>query len=341
MTESVKIIQAAIVHSLLKEQHSSKVVLNLRDELVNVKPALQRLVGAVHDAYAKRAGKSYGAFEKDAELYPAQTHIRQIAEHGGAVFVEASKSLMRILAKEAGDESLATGGYVLMADLLTGGTRWLLVAVLTDVAGAAIDDDLDVVDSTHLDLSVMRFAGRVNLTDWEAGSERYISFLRGKKSSVSEYFQKFIGCSTVIKPLQETQRLVAVIKKFCADQALDDERKEKLLADVDTFGRLCIKDNRLLELDVLANQVWPDDPDLLRTALADSDPPISDGFIPDARSLLPLKKFKAKTKTWALEFERSAMADHTIRFDAEKRELKITDIPADIAEKLRDEFSND
>lgn len=341
MIESTKIIQAAIVHSLLKSQYSADVSMHLRDKLLNVTPALQRLVGAVHEAYSNRAGKSYGAFEADAELHPAQTHIRRIASTEGDVFVEATHALMRILAKEAGNESLATGGYVLFVDLNNGATRWLLVAVLTDVAGAAINNDLDVVDATHLDLSAMRFAARVNLTDWNAGAERYISFLRGKKSSVSEYFQKFIGCSTVIKSLQETQRLVATLKQFCVDQALDDARRERLLAEVDAVGRLCIKENRVLELEVLANQVWPDEPSLLQAAFANAEPPIADGFIPDGRSLLPLKKFKARTAGWTLEFERSAMTDHTIRFDPEKRELKITNIPADIAERLREEFLND
>lgn len=334
-------ITEAIVHKLVKVQGSKDVDIELKGALPTITPALQRLVTFVHDAYSKRSGKSYGAFEADAELHPTQTYLRRLINEGKGSFVDVSHSLMKVLADKAKKESFATGGYVLIVDMNNGATRWFLVAVLTDVAGAAINADLEVIDATHLDLSAMRFAGRVNITDWDAGAERYISFLRGKKSDVSEYFQDFIGCSTLIKPLQETQRLVQVVKKFAVDQGLDEATREKLLAEVHGFALACAKEKRELDLDALANHVWPDDPEVLQTVFGSADPAISDGFIPDGRALGGLTKFKAKTPTWSIEFDRSAMSDHTIRFDAKTRELKITQIPDDIAAKLSQEFSND
>lgn len=339
--EAVQTVRSAIVHKLLKARGSKEISIEARDTALDTTAALQKLVDAVHDAYAKKTGKSYGAFENNAELHPAQTYIRKLVDEGEQAFVGASKDLLRLLAQKAKKEQFATGGYVLIADIFNGANRFFLVAMLTDVAGAAITDDLEVVESVHLDLSAMRFAGRVNITDWYAGNDRYISFLRGKKADVSEYFQDFLGCSTLIKPLQETQHLVGAVKKFATDHELDDQRREKLLAEVDAYGRECIKEGKPLELETLANRVWPEEPAVLQDALAKSDPPISDGFIPDGRGLRELKKFKASTKTWTLEFERAAMSDHTIQFDPKTRVLKITQIPDDIAAKLTQEFSND
>lgn len=340
-TETFQIIQSAIIHKLTKTQGDKQIVVDERNALLAITPALQKLVDTVHDYYAKRVGKSYGAFRDDVVNNPAQTFIRRLVDDGQPAFVDISKSLLSILADRAKKETFSTGGYVLMADIVNGATRWFLVAVLTDTAGAAINDDLEVVEATHIDLSAMRFAGRVNITDWDSGAERYISFLRGKKSEVSEYFQEFFGCSTLVKGSLETQRMVGVVKKFAVDQGLDDIRREKLLADVDSFSRKCIKDQRPLELESLSNYAWPDAPELLQTAFAESDPAISDGFEPDGRSLNSLKKFRAKTATWAIEFDRGAMADHTIQFDRQKRELRITNIPDTIAAELIAEFSND
>lgn len=339
--ESSHAIRAAIVHKLQKTQGDLNLRVDPRHELLPINHALQSLVEMVHDAYGKRVGKSYGAFQEDATIHPAQTIIRQLVGQGPDTFVDHSKALLNLLADKAKRQAFATGGYVLMVDSTQGGTHWFLVAVLTDVAGAAITNDLNVIESNHLDLSAMRFAGRVNISEWEAGAERYISFLRGKRADVSDYFQDFFGCATRMKDSEDTQRMVAAIKKFAADQQLDEARREQLLGTVDTIGRTCIKNKTPLDLESLANQVWPDNPELLLQALAESDPPISDGFIPDGRSLLPLRKFRAKTKTWTLEFDRGAMNDHTIRYDAANRELKITKIPDDIAAQLQAEFSND
>lgn len=341
---SSQTIHNAIVHNLVKAQGTRTVDTELRATPLAVTATLQRLIDAVHEAYANRAGKSYGAFEPDAVVHPAQTYIRTFLNGDGQDpehFISVTHSLMSILADRAAKESFSLGGYVLMADLSNGATRWFLMAVLTDVTGAAINADLEVVDATHLDLSAMRFAGRINLTDWQGGVDRYISFLRGKKADVAGYFQNFIGVSTLIKPVQETQRLVQLVKQFALDQGLDDQRRERLLEEVHHFGIDCSKHKRELDLNALANRVWPENPEVLQTAFARADPPLADGFVPDGRTLGSLRKFKAKTASWALEFDRSAMSDHTIQFDAAARTLTISHIPDDIADRLNAEFAPD
>lgn len=334
-------ISTAIVHGLKKASGERAATTDLRATCLAVTPALQRLVDAVHGDYVTRLGKSYGAFEADAELFPAQTHIRKLLADGTPDFVAITHGLMRILADSASGESFATGGYVLMADVGTGAARWLYVAILTDVAGAAIDANLDVIESTHLDVSALRFAGRINLTELAAGGERYISFLRGRKSEVSAYFQEFLGCSTVMKPLVETQRLVQAIKQFAIDNELDEPTKERLLKETFDFAQECIKEKRDLYLDALANRVWPDEPAVLKTALGKADPPISDAFMPHGTALRPLRKFVARTANWSLEFEREAFIDHTITFNPADKTITIHTLPDDILSRLNEEFRND
>lgn len=338
------IIHNAIVHNLVKVQNTREATARIRPTPLVLSEPLQSLVEAVHEAYSGRSGKSYGAFQDDATLHPAQTLIGQLLtadSQDGASFVAMTRSLMALLVEQARKEQFATGGHVVMADVADGATRWFLIAILTDVAGSAINADLEVVSTTHLDLSAMRYAGRVNLTDWANGVERYISFLRGKKVDVAEYFQSFIGVSTLLKPLAETQRLVAVIKTFAADRALSEPVRERLLADVHEVCMSSAAAGLPLELDALANRVWPDVPAALQSAFGRAEPPLPDGFVPDRRGLLGLRKFKAKAANWSLEFDRSAMADNTIRYEAASRRLTISGIPDDIAEKLNREFAQD
>lgn len=334
-------IHHAIVHNLDKVAGQREASVRLGRSALPVTPALQRLVNAVHVAYEERVGKSYGAFEADAELHPAQTHIGKVSRADGPGFVAITGQLMAILAQRAKTEIFATGGHVLMIESGRGAARWFLVAMLTDIAGAAIDQNLNVVETNHLDLSAMRFAGRVNLTDWAAAGERYISFLRGRKAEVSGYFQEFLGCSTIIKPMVETQHLVKEIKRFAENQNLPESRREQLLHETDAFARACIKEGRPLELEALANRVWPDDPAILKTSFAQADPPIADGFQPDGRALKGLRKFSARAQNWKLEFDRDAMIDQTISFDREAGTLTIHHLPDDVRAQLAAEFRND
>ncbi len=67
---------------------------------------------------------------------------------------------------------------------------------------------------------------------------------------------------------------------------------------------------------------------------------LSDGFIPDARSLRRLVTFYGKTPSWKLEFNRSALTHGLIRFNDDET-LTITNLPAELRDKLRAETEVD
>src|SRR3546814_4093830 len=88
--------------------------------------------------------------------------------------------MMETLRSQAQARSASTGGHVLFAHFRREGHDYLLVAIITDKLSAALTSQRDVRDVRHLDLDGFCFAGRINLTAWAIGDERYISFLKGK-----------------------------------------------------------------------------------------------------------------------------------------------------------------
>ncbi|GAP24073.1 hypothetical protein GLF_0955 [Gluconobacter frateurii NBRC 101659] len=84
-------------------------------------------------------------------------------------------------------------------------------------------------DVKHLDLEGFRFAGRINLTAWAAGAERYISFLKGK-SDVSEYFRLFLGCDSVVEARVDTSNLVMALKEFVTAEKMTERDGNEFLA---------------------------------------------------------------------------------------------------------------
>ncbi|WP_084679893.1 nucleoid-associated protein [Curvibacter lanceolatus] len=330
----------AVVHKLEKAAGAPARIVEARASLDIQDEPLQTLVNQVHAVYGSREAKSYGKFDPELSPVSAELHLKSLRDNENADFLEISKQLMRVLKDKSDGENFATGGHVLIADSSAANVRWAVVVILNNKAGTTINEDLKVIQSPYLDVDGIRFAGRVNLTTWgEGNTERYISFLKGKKNEVSQYFQKFLGCSTVQEDLNDTRNLVKAVKEFSAKQGLPKAEHENLLREVYKFAEDKATAKQPLDLSELANRVWPREPAELKNSFAQADPPIADGFIPRKRGLDGLTRFSAKASNWKLEFDREAIQDHTIRFNPDDETLIIQNLPPEVLANLRAEFS--
>ena len=250
---------------------------------------------------------------------------------------------MGVLAAKAAQAPLATGGYVLMAHVTNSAkVSWFIVAIITNIKGSAINDDsLEVVDSVHVDLQNLRVAGRVNLTDWFKNDKdvRYIGFLK-QRGEVSDYFKLFLGCDELIASTEETKKLVAVLKDFAKKSNLTPEQQEDFLKAAHGHCSECQKNDQPLSLEALTNVIWPNDPKTLQKALTTGDIQISDGFVPDGRSLKSFVKIKAKTPYWSVEIDRHALVSGQAIYNAQKHTLTLTNLPENLEAELRGEMSD-
>ncbi len=234
--------------------------------------------------------------------------------------------MMETLKAQAGYKGAATGGHVFFAHFEREGRQYLLIAIVNEKLGASMTSDLDVQDVRHLDMDGFRFAGRINMTGWANGEERYIGFLKGKRE-VSEYFKEFLGCDTTVQNRRDTAELVQALMAFAIDEGMDTPSKDDFLARAKTICERSAKAQEELSFEALANELSPQDPERLMTVLADPDLRLNDGFVPDRRALGPLIKFKGKTPTWSIEFNRDAITRGNVRFNAEDNTLTLTGLP--------------
>ena len=332
MPEITNNIVNLVVHKLLKEPHGLASI-ELRDALVHVTPSAQRLVDNLHKLYAERPGKGYGKFEEDENNFPMRRFVRQHFVEQTTTYYALSQLMMEHLQARAGQEQLATGGYVLISHVNNGANDFLLVAIVTEVMGTAITEGLEIIDSSHLDMGHLRVAGRVDLTAWGAGAERYISFLKGR-GEVAKYFKLFIGCNDVLIALQETQKLVQALESFATDRHLDAVARDHLFEAAHSYLDELARNNTNVSLDAFANRLWPDAPDDLRIVLASEALELSDGFVPDRRAIKWLMKFKGTSAHWKLEFDRRGLRSGDVHYNREENTLTLSSIP----DKLRDEL---
>ncbi|WP_374351661.1 nucleoid-associated protein [Chitinimonas sp.] len=339
MSQQGNVITDFIVHKLVKEAHQRIATIELRDVPLAVNPTVQRLVDHLHKLYAERTGKGYGRFEENEDEFPAPKYIRQhiIDEFD---FFELSRRLMGHLQLRASNELLATGGYVMIAKIGNGATNFLLTAIVTDVIGAAITEGLEVVDSVHLDMSQLRVAGRVDLTAWQAGADRYISFLKGR-GEVAGYFKLFLGCNDVLVALDETKKLVKGLEEFAHAQQVEPIQRDRLLEDAYNLLDELGKNGTPVSLEALANRLWPDEPELLRAKLAEEALGLSDGFVPDRRAIKGLIKFEGKSDYWKLVFDRKAIRAGDLRYDPNTDTIVLSNLPNHLRQELIEEIDDE
>lgn len=328
-----------VVHKLIKDPHGAATI-ELADAPINATPSAQRLIDHLHKLYAERPGKGYGKFEEDENNFPMRRFIREHFVDHVTDYYALSQVMMQHLQFRAGQEQLATGGYVLISHVNNGVTDFLLVAIVTEVVGTAITEGLEIVDSVHLDMSNLRVAGRVDLTAWQGGAERYVSFLKGR-GEVANYFKQFLGCNDVLVALQETQKLVRGLESFATEQHLEQAVRDQLFEQAYTYLEELGRNSNPVSLDAFANRLWPDSPDDLRAALAIEELQLSDGFVPDRRAIKGLVKFKGASTHWKLEFDRRGLRNGDIRYDQANNKLVLSNIPDALRSELLEELTDE
>lgn len=320
------------VHKLIKDPHGPATV-ELRRGAMPKTAAAQRLVDQLCQHYAERLGKGWGRFEEDEDNFPMPRFIRQHVVDGSTDFATLTQLMMQHLQTRADQEQLSSGGHVLIARVHNGATDALLVALITETVGTAITDGLDIIESPHLDLANLRVAGRIDLTGWQHGAERYISFLKGR-GDVAQYFKLFLGCNDVVIALKETQKLVQGLGQFAERQQLAPDERDQMLERAHGYLDGLGEQSEPVSLDEAAREIWPEAPASLRAALGEEHLELASGFVPDRRAIKPLVRFKASAPQWKVEFDRNSLRMGKVIYDKHSDTLVLYDVPEHLKRAL-------
>lgn len=300
-------IEHIIYHILNKEQQGQGEV-DKNPAPLKANASHQKFLNALNEAYRGRAGKGFGAFDADEDSFPMPKLLTDYAKDKD--FYQLSIRMMNLLLNRINNQPLATGGTVFIVDYKENNSNYILVAILSKKTAFSINH-WKMIESEMLDIEHLKFAGRINLTDWGNGEKRYISFLKGK-DDIAKYFKEFLSCNDALLALEETKKLVRHIEKFAEEKKFDIEKKTEFYAKVTSYINKVINNNELFDLETFSNQVWPQNPQELKNQLGGGDDGIADGFVPDKRASKALYTFTGKTKHWRLSFDRAAITSGNI-----------------------------
>jgi len=327
-----------IVHIMNKEQRGNATLAPCPEEK-EVQAASKKLTDDLTEKYSGRASKGYGKFEDDRDSFPMGNIVNDYFVTHEKDFYSTSIRMLDHLKNRANEEIMSTGGFVIIAHTEVNDNHFLLVAILTSAIGSAVHD-FDIQSSEYLDIAKLRVAGRIDITGWQNGKEHYISFLKGQ-NSVAGYFKKFLGCNDILLAKAETIKLKDALLDFATERNLQAEDREEFLNKSHEKLKQLSKTNNQFDTQTFANELWPTEPELLVTKLANEELEFSDGFVPDLNVIRALVTFKGKSLHWSLNFDRAALHDGTVHYDEENNRLILRDVPGTLKDEILAELGEE
>ncbi|MCP3790225.1 MULTISPECIES: nucleoid-associated protein YejK [unclassified Pseudomonas] len=329
-------IRHCIVHLIDKKPDGSPAVLHARDAELAASDAIENLLADLNDSYNAKQGKAWGFFHSESGAYPLSGWLKQYLEQEQD-FTAFSRQAVEHLQKLMEESNLSTGGHVLLAHYQQGMTEYLAIALLHHSEGVAVNAELDVMPSRHLDLGQLHLAARINLSEWKnnQNSKQYISFIKGKNGKkVSDYFRDFIGCQEGVDGPGETRTLLKAFSDFVESEDLPEaSAREKTQTLVD-YATTQTKLGEPVTLEELSSLIDEDRPKAFYDHIRNKDYGLSPEIPADKRTLNQFRRFTGRAEGLSISFEAHLLGDK-VEYDEAAGTLIIKGLPTTLVDQLK------
>lgn len=329
-------IRHCIVHLIDKKPDGSPAVLHARDSELSASDAIENLLADLNDSYNAKQGKAWGFFHGESGAYPFSGWLKQYLDQEKD-FATFSRTAVEHLQKLMEESNLSTGGHVLFAHYQQGMTEYLAIALLHHSEGVAVNAELDVTPSRHLDLGQLHLAARVNLSEWKNNqtSKQYISFIKGKNGKkVSDYFRDFIGCQEGVDGPGETRTLLKAFSDFVEKEDLPEEAAREKTQTLVDYATMQSKLGEPMGLEELSSLIDEDRPEAFFDHIRNSDYGLSPEIPADKRTLNQFRRFTGRAEGLSISFEAHLLGSK-VEYDEEAGTLVIKGLPTQLIDQLK------
>ncbi|MND30773.1 Nucleoid-associated protein YejK [compost metagenome] len=329
-------IRHCIVHLIDKKPDGSPAVLHARDCELAASDAIENLLADLNDSYNAKQGKAWGFFHGESGAYPLSGWLKQYLDEEKD-FTAFSRVAVEHLQKLMEESNLSTGGHILFAHYQQGMTEYLAIALLHHSEGVAVNAELDVMPSRHLDLGQLHLAARINLSEWKnnQNSKQYISFIKGKNGKkVSDYFRDFIGCQEGVDGPGETRTLLKAFSDFVESEDLPEESAREKTQTLVEYATSQTKMGEPVTLEELSSLIDEDRPKAFYDHIRNKDYGLSPEIPADKRTLNQFRRFTGRAEGLSISFEAHLLGDK-VEYDEEAGTLIIKGLPTTLVDQLK------
>lgn len=289
---------------------------------------------ALNKSYGEKSDKRYGHFvdSDKPDSFAGRLHAA-LAEGGD--FPGLTRTLMQSLSEALVDAKLSFSAHAVFARYAQGMTEYLMLAVLSESPGFAVDEALGLEEIRHLDFTKLHFALRINLSEWQrnASASKYVSCVQGRSAGrLAEALVEVVGFEESARSVEETAQLVRAFEAYCDSQDNPAEAVGLKQKAYDYCSEQ-LKTGAPVALGDLSAFLDETRPDAFVKFARDSEYQLPEEMPLEKRGLRKLVKFSATTAELSITFS-AALFGHSINYDAASDTLTITNLPPALRSQL-------
>lgn len=262
-------------------------------------------------------------------------------------FHDFTINALALIEREMGKSLLASGGFALFLRYADSNNDYLLVAMLKLKAGAGINEEtLDLEPTLNIDVSLLHEAARINLNQYAAAAQPYLTFIRGRsrKGDVTEYFRAALACENYTDAKFHTAQLMKAAGDFVnAREDIENEAdRKKERSEMRARLYECFSQNKSeVVLQTLAAAIMPSDPEEFLTFVRDSTVnehyQLPHQFQPDKKTFSQLKRIQGRIgKTISLSFSVDDVQQSRVVYDPSSNAILLYEPSAELIRGIED-----
>ncbi|MFX4309707.1 nucleoid-associated protein [Acinetobacter soli] len=349
----------AVIHGVKKENNTSTASSKYKPGCFNTAdPLLVKFTDDLLKAYSEEANTWADIKPADANIFHQQLiNWFKADDENGIDFYQFSKNVVDEIVSEIQQKYKATGGYVLLINYKVNSTVYLLIVMLKLETRFGIDEqDLSFFETESFTMKNFHEAVRMNLDTWLARSnglgvdadgepERCFAFVkkRGVDEDITKYFRLALGCANFAESTANTSALIRALDayvdsmKFSTEQ-LKMEFREQKKDILHNYLSGKIKEKQPVSLRAVTALISSTNEQILENEFlafiqSNDQFQIDETFNPHKGKVKELERVSGKIVGGSVNFP-IAEIEHSVFYNSETRELKITGIPDDLHRKI-------
>ncbi|AZM97295.1 nucleoid-associated protein YejK [Vreelandella venusta] len=300
----------------------------------NDDPVMASLVNSLNDTYNTKA-KGWGRFAEQGEQAGPLVAWLQAYMAEEQDFTQLSMAIAERLAQTL-QEQLSVSGYLVFAHLRQGDTETLFLGLVHQREGIGINAEHQAVPAAQLNISQLTLAARVNLTQWQSGSEstQYVSFLKdrgGKK--LADGLIALLGMEEGIDAPAETRTLLKAFSDYVEKEDYDDEASREKTDTLVDYANEQLRRGEPMTLEELSELVDEKQPKAFYDHIRNADYGLSPEIPPDKRTISQFRRFTGRAGGVSISFD-SHLLGSSIEYDENQDRLIIKQVPKQLKEQL-------
>lgn len=252
-----------ILHEIKKGKGKKDALFTPSTQEVESDETAISLVAELHDAISKSPKKVYGIFSDSITSYFKKefdafikNEIDNLLENTISLIGGTTEYTLFTLLNQ---ETLSTGGHILLIDYTKDGSRYYIVAMVNNKSGRSLDiingipklRNTDQIDFKELDM-----ACRIDVDKYSnySSESNYLCFI-SSRDSISNYFINFIGCKRFNQNRDNSKKIVDAINKMTANEA----DKDKVRKQAYQYCESCYSNKSAIDLYAMSSYMYGED----------------------------------------------------------------------------------